>query len=874
MSRVIPSAFTKEVFRPIIVGTLDALRQRQLLETDHAALKRLLLIHEQCAIAMRQQQTVSLHHAAETVVQNGIQALASRNTLGADLLDLYYLQGYTIQAIRNNRRYKESVATLRRRRIEAVVQLADLLYLEEVAVRQSALEAVADQLPLLNYDRIFGRNADIATISEKLCDSDSFWLQNLTGMGGLGKSAVVHATMRQLVASQRVLHFVWIDIELDVRSAELLWHSIITQLARALPTVASNGVPYQQLERQVRQTLKAIPYLIVIDNVEAFDDTGELSQRLYALTNPTRFLLISRQEIAATQPIWRYRLQPISPLAAESFVRHRAEQLGIVSLIAAEDTILKRIYALVSGHPQALKLFIQLCGYFDVAAVLEEFETAQTADLEALYNDIFQRILDKQEHQTRQLLAMMRLAPAVGLPLDLIKVYSGMEKRDYWAGLKTLSRISFVEKQKLNGKTLHYVHSLTNCFLANHQQSSEEKTAWVDSIMRGCLYWQAQIVDMQPETFAANHLFLARLIRIGLSHTETWEISSEIALALFFLAENGSYWREWLAIYQLALQESTPRNAPLLLKLHSRAANLLHMANRYDEALQHEHHALTVAEQLNDIKALGRHHVHLCITHRYLHNFERAQMHGETALDIFEELKLPNTFSVVALNSLGQAAYYRGDFVKADGYYRRAAELHENVPDSMLSRLYSNWADTLRALHQSAEALKKGQQSVRYANASKGKTDFLLSQFLLCECYLDQADLHAAYQIINSAEFDYTSLSIAPEIAAHIAKTTGRYYLLQGQPVQAIQHLEAALVRFDNIAHLVSVAETKVLLAHAYQLLSEEAMANQLRQSVQHALVTQKSESWMRLFVKRGVLEEDKLRLQPRQSEIATAVRA
>lgn len=185
-----------DLFEQSVNETLTLIRQKDIAAHQDGVFQTTLLVY------IQQQQTNMLQplfYAVATVLQQGIEALRAHNSLGSDLLDRYYFQGFTIQAIRNNRQLSESVPTLRRRRIEAVTELSKRLFQQELIERKNWRLKMLDELPLRDHDRVFGRKHDISLLSQKIQDRNAYWLINLIGMGGLGKSTVAQAVAHNFV---------------------------------------------------------------------------------------------------------------------------------------------------------------------------------------------------------------------------------------------------------------------------------------------------------------------------------------------------------------------------------------------------------------------------------------------------------------------------------------------------------------------------------------------------------------------------------------------------------------------------------------------------------------------------------------------------
>lgn len=87
-------------------------------------------------------------------------------------------------------------------------------------------------------------------------------------------------------------------------------------------------------------------YLVVLDDLEVLDPEMELVDVLRRFINPTKFLLISRHDLA--QEGRTFKLTELSQTMTLDFLRHLGNKQNIIALAQAEEILLEKIYQTVS----------------------------------------------------------------------------------------------------------------------------------------------------------------------------------------------------------------------------------------------------------------------------------------------------------------------------------------------------------------------------------------------------------------------------------------------------------------------------------------------------------------------------------------------
>jgi class 3 adenylate cyclase/tetratricopeptide (TPR) repeat protein len=196
------------------------------------------------------------------------------------------------------------------------------------------------------------------------------------------------------------------------------------------------------------------------------------------------------------------------------------------------------------------------------------------------------------------------------------------------------------------------------------------------------------------------------------------------------------------------------------------------------------------------------------------------------ALAIFEELgDLPR--QAAALNNLGAAAYFGGDWTGAIAYYERSAEASRRSGNEVQAALGAmNTGELLvnQGRLEEAEPILQAAQRVLHASGSDAAH---FAEMQLGRVALERGDLVLAEQLMTHAQQDAAAIGqweSAREAAIHLA----RCHLRRGDPAQALETLRAAqrTARGEAALYDVLAAEVETMILIELDLLEEARSVN------------------------------------------------
>ncbi|MBK8935081.1 MAG: hypothetical protein IPM76_22755 [Chloroflexi bacterium] len=243
----------------------------------------------------------------------------------------------------------------------AIDQLADAIYRQELALRDSKIQEITALLPPATYSQLFGA-AEIQTdLIARLRDPGSPWVIAVTGLGGIGKTALADSVIRRLVPE---LHLT-------------MWSGC----AARRPPGQSIRFPHRQpstdpdhrtgptflgaKRRRKHAKPAAGPGAAAIKRTAVSHHHRQPGNR-----NRHRISSDPAQQPGQSQQIPAH--QPHSPRAAGhrlhlrhprtvaddsvTLLNHHAQELGVMAKVTAVAADYQAIWNVTGGHPLALKL--------------------------------------------------------------------------------------------------------------------------------------------------------------------------------------------------------------------------------------------------------------------------------------------------------------------------------------------------------------------------------------------------------------------------------------------------------------------------------------------------------------------------------------
>lgn len=409
------------------------------------------------------------------LITDGLEQLSGVNPDGAKILRMHYMENHTVKAIAVDLALHE--ATVYEKQSEAVTQLADLLYNQEVAAHAAVRRESLGRLEQPTYLQLFGIEEHVTHLLGEVERLGPPWLIVVEGIGGIGKTSLADSLARRMIDRMPWHETAWVTarqqsfnlggnidhLATSGASADALVDALCSQL---LPDVASQPRLSTAEKYQIlRSKLKSSPHLVIVDNLETVQDADMLVSRLREMAEPSKFVLTTRASMFQIPGAFHFRVPPLSRASSLDMIRNEAEIRNLPAVAAAGDDDLAAIYDVVGGNPLALRLVVGQLHVHDLSAVLYDLASVQSRKVENLYSYVYRRAWDNLDEYGRRVLLTMPLTGPQGGEIEFLAAVCGLSDGDLRRALDALVSCNLVDARGGLQHHVYSIHSLTRTFL-------------------------------------------------------------------------------------------------------------------------------------------------------------------------------------------------------------------------------------------------------------------------------------------------------------------------------------------------------------------------------------------------------------------------
>jgi transcriptional regulator with XRE-family HTH domain len=331
--------------------------------------------------------------------------------------------------------------------------------------------------------QLIGVEGHLKRLSGVLSSQTGSWLVCIDGLGGLGKTSLANALIRQPWLPGRFRDIAWVSAQRKVflpgsGIKEISGPALhIDTLTNLLLEQLGSGILLSQSPEQKKaaltEILKSAPYLVVIDNLETLEDYEALLPTLLKLVNPSKFLLTSRHSLRTHPSVFSLGLKELSQADSFRLIRQEAEERGITEVSAASDAQLTRIHEVVGGNPLALKMVIGQMSILSLPQALENLKCARGKTIDDLYTYIYWQAWHMLDLASQQVFLMMPLAQ--NGTADQIVALTNLDPDQLNQALQRLAKLSLIQIGGSLEERHYTIHRLTETFILN--EAIEWKTS-------------------------------------------------------------------------------------------------------------------------------------------------------------------------------------------------------------------------------------------------------------------------------------------------------------------------------------------------------------------------------------------------------------
>lgn len=403
---------------------------------------------------------------AHHLINTALNVLESDHNGDAHLIRRYFFEGDKMRRIANQRNISESTAY--RRKDDLIHQLALILQNKELQAREHWQKSLDSRSELPLVVPLVGVEDKLNRLSEKIMASTAPWGICVSGLGGLGKTALANLLIRQTWIPGYFQDVVWVSAKPENKFADYIRPALQTStlidilLGQLRPNV-SPSLPASQKQAALMETLKEKPYLIVVDNLETVADYETLLPTLLKLANPSKFLLTSRHALHHQPQIFNLDLDELDETDTLRFLKQELELRGLTTTIPPSNSQLQTIYEIVGGNPLALKLVIGQLSFLSLPQVLTNLKQAKTKTVEAMYNYIYWQAWQMLDEVSQRVFLVMPLMSS-----GTIEQLSQLTQLDIDVlshALQQLTALSLIQVGGNLEARRYMIHRLTETFL-------------------------------------------------------------------------------------------------------------------------------------------------------------------------------------------------------------------------------------------------------------------------------------------------------------------------------------------------------------------------------------------------------------------------
>ncbi len=412
--------------------------------------------------------------AVNHVVDTGLRELVSTASVYADILRNRW-EGASMTDVSD--RTDRSEQGLYRNEKDALMALAkQLAYTEERLRRQRLLQWLR-VLPPLPYNRFIGAESRLSPLLPHFQHSDAPWLLALVGMGGIGKTSLAHALVRELVAGARFDRVAWISAQQAILSLDgtmailadkpaLTLATLITELGRQLLGHAPDQwrKPLYDKESEVLEHLVTFPNLVVIDNLETVHDMTHLLPFLHSARGPTKFILTSRATLSADGGTHNYQVPALTFEESLALIQHDAQTRNLPTLLNCDTATAALLHDITGGNPLALRLVVGQVELHGLSSVLDDLRRSSGAGTD-LYRYLYGWVWDTLSPVNRAVLFALLVLTDDNSTARAIGEMTNLEPEAIRRALQELTTRNLVMLRGTLKERCYTLHSLTRAFL-------------------------------------------------------------------------------------------------------------------------------------------------------------------------------------------------------------------------------------------------------------------------------------------------------------------------------------------------------------------------------------------------------------------------
>jgi hypothetical protein len=521
----------------------------------------------------------------------------------------------------------QALTELRQDVRHALLQLTDGLARQALAAASVPALPVRPRpyhnLPQPDYVRFVGREREREWLRQRLSPRDRAWVIILTGIGGVGKTALALAIAHEyrqrydeLPLEERFDAIIWASAKEEVLTAAgreraapaglvaRTLADIYAAIAQVLEREAiTRAATREEQDRLVQQALTAQRTLLVLDNLDTLEGPGaeEVRAFLRNLPPPTKAIVTSRERLDVADVL---PLRGMEEEEARQLMEAEGEARG-VRLNAAQQA---ELYRRTAGLPLPIKLSIARLAAGEAWEGVRRWLGDATGDLPRYcVGGQVELARRKSPEAYRLLLACALFDRDAGAAREALGAIADLPMQDRDEGLSLLVRLSLVnwEPERDRFWMLPLVQEYARAELEQADFRADMRKRWLAWARDFALRYGADldIHTTNAPIFAREYPNLRLAFRWCAEH-ERWEDLLALADGLWFYPYLAGLLGEATEILESAIRASQ-LDERIEGRFRRRSALILWDQGKWEECLQRLQEAEAIARQYNNKVELG-----------------------------------------------------------------------------------------------------------------------------------------------------------------------------------------------------------------------------------------------------------------------------
>ncbi len=633
-----------------------------------------------------------------------------------------------------------------RKELEQAKERLSELQVQENAQRRPTVSVPQNLPPRID---LIGRTKEIARILRTLRSANRSLL--LTGMAGIGKTALVKTVAHQIWEAQDYQAVIWLSSE----DRSLMLNTVIDTLGYVLDYQYLMRIPAAEKPSAALDILRTNSTLLIVDGLEKIEDS-KVEWFLNRIPVQSKFIAVSNKQSHIFDEANTLDLRGLNVDESVQLILREAERLHIPGVHRVPQELLVQLHHATSGNPYALKLSTaQLRAGLSLEGIIDRLKAARSR----VFEDIYVNIWDILTPDARQLLKAMTVfgGSVSQAALEHVTQVQGWTFEDSMAQLVKMSLMD--TNQEFQQEKIRYsILPLTRSFAANIlSESPEEVETFHNSaaqyIEDYCQKRRSNFADLQmemdnikaivrwsAEQQPKRHVRLAQLLYSFYRDCGYWEEALwhlETAFELANTMEGLSNERAWLLCQQasiyirrgseeelqraeeaLSIAEglfSEAENEAGICAVRGRQARVAQKQGQLERAVSIGQAAMKIAIRLGLTSRIADLEHELGDTYRLLEELDLAEKHYERSLEIFQQLN--NDVRITGrFNDLGKIAQRKGEWHRAEELYEGSVALARKLNKrDTLCRALIGLAQVEEQLGQEMESFKHAEEALTIA---------------------------------------------------------------------------------------------------------------------------------------------------------------